>query len=145
MTRQKGKLKSKNPGNLSFLALKKRNQEERSDGKHISNYYKKCPGVIHQADSMLINILAQQIEHYGIIYAMQVLKNYLEESADPVYTRFYQVTKKWFTKPEEDEKQKDNIYVWLSDGAGIDQVPVEFLLDASLQDRKWFSQVDRML
>ena len=145
MTRKR-KSNSTNSGNLSFLALKKRKQEESPNSKHISNYYKKCPGVIHQADSMLITIMEQQIENYGVIYAMQVLKNYLEESSDPTLTRFYQISKKWFKKPDdEDVKFKDNIYSWLSDGAGIEQVPVEFLLDASFQNRTWYSQVDRII
>ena len=131
MTRKK-KSNSKNSGNMSFLALKKKKQEESSDSKHISNYYKKCPGVIHQADNMLITILEQQIADYGIIYAVQVLKNYLEESADGILTRFFQISKKWFEKPDEnDVKYKDNIYSWLSDGAGIPEIPVELLLDAS--------------
>ena len=145
MTR-KNKSNSKNSGNMSFLALKKRKQEESSNIKHISNYYKKCSGVIHPADNMLITILEQQIEHYGIISAIQVLKHELEESSDPTLMRFYQISKKWFEKPDEnDVKMKDNIYSWLSDGAGIPEIPVEILLDASFQDTTWYSQVDRII
>ena len=103
MTRSKTKIKSKNSGNLTFLELKHNRKLQSS--KHIANYYKDIDGVILPAESTLVNILVQQVETYGLIYAIQVLEHEVGESDNEEMYRFYQISKKLFDKPEEEERK----------------------------------------
>ena len=146
MTRSKSKIKSsKSSGNLTFLGLKNKNQNKYGS-KHIANYYKDVDGVIQLADSTLINILVHQVENYGLIYAIQVLKHEIEEYDNKEMYRFYQISKKLFEKPEGDEWViKDNIYSSIHDGGGSSEIPIEFMVDAVLQDSEWYNQADRMI
>ena len=146
MTRSKLKIKSsKNSGNLTYLGLKNKNQNK-NGSKHIANYYKDVDGVLQLADSALINILVHQVENYGLLYAIQVLKHEIEESDVEEIYRYYQISKKIFEKPEGDNWViKDNIYSSIHDGGGSSEIPIEFMVDAVTQDSKWYSQADRMI
>ena len=144
MTRSKTKIKSKNSGNLTFLELKHNRKLQSS--KHIANYYKDIDGVILPAESTLVNILVQQVETYGLIYAIQVLEHEVGESDNEEMYRFYQTSKKLFDKPEEEDwKYKDNIYLSFEDGGGSNEIPIEFLVDAAVQDKIWHRQADRTI
>ena len=144
MTRSKTKAKSKNSGNLTFLELKSNRKVHSS--KHIANYYKEVDGVILPAENTMVNILVQQVENYGLLYAIKVLEHEVGESDDEEMYRFYQISKKLFDKPEEEERKfKDNVFLSMEDGGGSNEIPIEFLVDAVLQDSIWHRQADRMI
>ena len=144
MTRSKTKTKSKNSGNLTFLELKSNRKVHSS--KHIANYYKDADGVIIPAESTMVNILVQQVENYGLLYAIKVLEHEVGESDDEEMYRFFQISKKLFDKPEE-EKRKigENVFLSMEDGGGSNEIPIEFLVDAVLQDSTWNHRADRMI
>ena len=139
-TQKKGKPTSKQSGNHTFLSL---TNKRGSESKVISNYYDKIDGTVERAPSKLVDILTSQVISNGLVYAIHYLRTHMETSSNETIQRLYQVSKIQLRKPTEATiKFKDAIYTYIIDGGAVPEVPVEFIVDAYLQDGKWYQYLD---
>ena len=135
-SKRKSKATSKQSRNHTFLSL---TNKRGSESKMISNYYDKIDGTVERASTKLVDILTTQVISNGLIYAIHYLRTHMETSTNETIQRLYQVSKIQLRKPTAKKiEYNDAIFTYIIDGGAVSEIPVEFLVDAYLQDGKWY-------